>query len=123
MVNDKIVDRALELVAEGGGNYEYFFSQLKSPDWIAPLSEQGEVFPIPPMQYPKPAPFVFLTGQRGTTSFEWPIRPPEQVFNALTTKVYESSNYIVHQILLEIAINLPVGVLTRDREIGESLGL
>ncbi len=40
MVTDELVDRALELVARGGGNYEYFFAKLKSPDWIAPLQKK-----------------------------------------------------------------------------------
>ena len=40
MVTDEKVEKALALVAKGGGNYEYFFSKLTSPDWIAPLQRR-----------------------------------------------------------------------------------
>ena len=35
------VERAIALIQKGGGNYEYFFQQLSSPNWIEPLAKRG----------------------------------------------------------------------------------
>ncbi len=41
------VDKALELIQKGGGNYQYFFEKLSSPLWIGPLAKRGR-FDYPP---------------------------------------------------------------------------
>lgn len=47
MPSPATVARALELIGKGAANHAYFFSELKSPDWIAPLGEAG-FFKDPP---------------------------------------------------------------------------
>ena len=47
MPSPATVARALELIGKGAANHAYFFSELKSPDWIAPLGAAG-FFKDPP---------------------------------------------------------------------------
>ena len=107
MVTDDKVAKALALVEKGGGNYEYFFSKLTSPDWIEPLKKRGRFSHPPPM----------IVGDTFIRFMPWPegeylvrMAPlaPEAVFGALGEEAYESDNELVHQILLRIAAELPV---------------
>lgn len=41
MPSPTTVAKALELIGKGGVDHSYFFSQLKSPEWIGPLAEAG----------------------------------------------------------------------------------
>jgi len=106
MVNDEIVDRALALVAEGGGNYEYFFSQLSSPDWIEPLQSRGR-FSHPPGAVSEGNSVRFPRWPEGEYLNRMAPEAPERVFGALGPGCYRSDNHTVHQILLEIATKLP----------------
>ncbi|MDE2795299.1 MAG: hypothetical protein OXL34_10815 [Gemmatimonadota bacterium] len=47
MPNPATVAKALELIEQGAENHSYFFSKLKSPEWIEPLVEAG-FFKDPP---------------------------------------------------------------------------
>lgn len=106
MVTKQMVDRALALVAAGGGNYEYFFSHLNSPDWIEPLKECGR-FSHPPDA---------ISNEHGLRLPGWPEGEylnrmasivPEAVYNALPKKCFESNNHRVHEVILQIAAKLP----------------
>src|SRR5579862_5165431 len=107
MVTDEMVAKALALVEKGGGNYEYFFSKLTSPEWIEPLKKKGRFSHPPPM----------IVGDTFIRLMPWPegeylvrMAPlaPEAVFGALGNEAYESDNELVHQILLRIAAELPL---------------
>ena len=50
MPTDAQVDKALELIQKGGGNYEYFFGKLSDPAWIGPLSKRGRFNHPPPIE-------------------------------------------------------------------------
>jgi len=106
MLSDTIVDRALVLVAEGGGNYEYFFSQLKTPDWIAPLNERGR-FSHPPDAISEGGYIRFPGWPEGEYLLRMAAQAPNDVFGVLTAECFASSNNVVHEILVGIAAKLP----------------
>jgi hypothetical protein len=106
VVTDELVERALAVVAEGGGNYEYFFAKLTSPDWIAPLQKRGRFLHPPPaisdgtyLRFPGWPEGAYLTRMA-------PVAP-DAVFSVIDAACYESDNHNVHQTLLEIAAELP----------------
>lgn len=41
MLDSKLVKRAIEQISKRAANYEYFFDQLGSPEWIEPLAAEG----------------------------------------------------------------------------------
>src|SRR5215207_2844048 len=45
--SQEVVQKALAEIRKRPANYEYFFDQLRSPDWIQPLFENG-LFQNPP---------------------------------------------------------------------------
>jgi hypothetical protein len=47
MPSQEVVQKALAEISKRPANYEYFFDQLRSPDWIQPLFENG-LFQKPP---------------------------------------------------------------------------
>jgi hypothetical protein len=106
VVSEEIVDRALALVAEGGGNYEYFFSQLNSPDWIEPLRQRGR-FLHPPDAVSDGQYLRFPGWPEGEYLNRMAAIAPEAVHNALTTTWFASTNHNVHQLLLQIGAKLP----------------
>ena len=107
MVTDELVDRALKLVAERGGNYEYFFAKLTSPDWIDPLQKRGRFSHPPPALFE--GNYVRFPGwPEGNYLTRMAPIAPEAVFDAIDPSSYDSDNHYVHQILLEIAAGLTV---------------
>jgi hypothetical protein len=107
MVTDEVVEKALELVSKGGGNYQYFFGKLNSPDWIAPLQKKGR-FSHPPVAIVEETSIRFPRWPEGEYLVRMAPLAPDLVFGAIDVKVYESDNHYVHQILLQIAAELPV---------------
>lgn len=105
-VTDELVDRALELVAESGGNYEYFFAKLTSPDWIAPLQRKGR-FSHPPQAILHETYIRHPEWPEGSYLARMAPLAPKAVFDAIDRATYKSDNHYVHQIILEIAAELP----------------
>lgn len=112
MVTDDLVDKALEVVARGGGNYEYFFAKLNSPDWITPLQKRGR-FSHPPAAIVEKTSIRFPGWPEGEYLIRMAPIAPEAVFAAIDAKSYESDNHFVHQILLQVAAELPVDLAAR----------
>jgi len=107
VVTDELVDRALELVAERGGNYEYFFAKLASPDWIGPLQKRDR-FSHPPPALVEGKYLRFPGWPEGNYLTRMAPIAPAAVFGAIDPSSYDSDNHYVHQILLEIAAGLTV---------------
>jgi hypothetical protein len=107
MVNEELVDQALKIVAERGGNYEYFFAKLASPDWIAPLQKRGR-FSHPPPAISDGTSLRFPGWPEGNYLTRMAPIAPQAVFGAIDLASYDSDNHYVHQILLEIAAGLTV---------------
>src|SRR5262245_39748326 len=47
MVSNEVIKKAVDLLIKKPETYSYFFDNLKSPDWIGPLSDRG-FFAHPP---------------------------------------------------------------------------
>ena len=47
MISEETIKKALTLIEKRTTNYEYFFRQLKSADWIIPFKNKG-YFSKPP---------------------------------------------------------------------------
>ncbi len=107
MVTDELVDKALEVIKKGGENYQYFFAQLNSPEWIAPLQKRGR-FSHPPAAIIEKTSIRFPRWPEGEYLIRMAPIAPEAVFAAIDAKSYESDNHYVHQALLQIAAELPV---------------
>jgi hypothetical protein len=112
MVTDEMVAKALALVEKGGGNYEYFFSKLTSPEWIEPLKKNGR-FSYPPPMIVGDTFIRFMPWPEGEYLVRMAPLAPEAVFGALGNEAYESDNELVHQILLRIAAELPVDLAAK----------
>src|SRR5271166_4081088 len=106
MVTDEVVEKALALVAKGGGNYEYFFGKLTSPDWIAPLQRKGR-FSHPPETVVGDNYIQFPPWPEGDYLVRMAPLAPQAVFDAIEAVAYASDNELVHQVLLQIAAELP----------------
>ncbi|MGB8890408.1 MAG: hypothetical protein WCC87_27020 [Candidatus Korobacteraceae bacterium] len=115
MVTDEKVAKALELVAKGGGNYEYFFSKLTSPDWITPLQKKGR-FSHPPEMVVGENTIHFPPWPEGDYLLRMAPLAPEAVFGAIEHVAYESNNELVHQLLLQIAAELPMNLAVQVTE-------
>lgn len=112
MVTDELVDKALEVVAKGGANYQYFFAKLNSPDWIEPLRKRGR-FSHPPPAIVDNTSIRFPRWPEGEYLIRMAPVAPEAVFATIDANSYESGNHYVHQILLQIAAELPADLAAR----------
>lgn len=115
MVTDELVDKALQVVAKGGGNYEYFFAKLNSPDWIVPLQKRGR-FSHPPQAVIEKTSIRFPRWPEGEYLVRMAPIAPAAVFAAIEENTYESDNHYVHQVLLHIAAELPVDLAAHVAE-------
>lgn len=107
MPSPEVVQRALETIRKGRAHYEYFFENLTSPGWLAPLAEAG-FFKHPPA----------ARREGDTISF---VSWPESRYLARMAKVPgaasavlevamgvpETDNVYVHEDLVETACGLP----------------
>lgn len=101
------VDKAIELIQRGGGNYEYFFGQLSSPSWIAPLAERGRFNHPPALERVSEEAYRIPPWPEGQYLLRVAGAAPEEVAKAIGADCYNSDNPIVHTLLLEIATVLP----------------
>ena len=106
MPSTEEVEKILELIGKRTANYDHFFSNLNSVDWLEPLKKKG-FFSKPP---------VPIKHADSMVSFPfWPeskylarvaSKAPNQVFNILKG-ISETDNVRVHEDLVEIATKLP----------------
>jgi hypothetical protein len=106
VVTDELVDRALAIVAEGAANYHYFFGSLQSPDWISPLKRR-ERFSNPPPAEIRDDSIRFPPWPEGEYLLRMASKSPQEVFNAINEKWYQSDNHSIHDLILRIAAELP----------------
>ena len=109
MVTEELVDKALQLVAKSGGNYEHFFANLNSPDWIPFLQKRGR-FSHPPPAIIEGNYVRFPRWPEGEYLIRMAPIAPDAVFAAIDAQSYESNNYYVHEVLLRIGAELPVNL-------------
>jgi hypothetical protein len=106
VVTDELVDRALRIVAEGAANYHYFFANINSPDWIAPLKRRGR-FSNPPPAENRSDSIRFPPWPEGEYLLRMAPQSPQEVFEAINQEWHESDNHSVHDLILRIATELP----------------
>ena len=85
MPSAESIARALELIAKGRSQYDYFFDNLEDPAWIAPLLKEGF--------FTSPRPPVVVSGE-GTMHPYWPesqylLRMAERAPGAVAAAVRE----------------------------------
>src|SRR5271163_925969 len=106
MPTEAQVDKALELIQKGGGNYEYFFSKLSDPAWIEPLSKRGRFNHPPPIERIGDM-FRLPRWPEGDYLLRMAETSPREVAAAIEPVCFESDNPLVHQLLVDIAARLP----------------
>jgi hypothetical protein len=108
MITAEIAKQALDSIKRTV-DYEYFFSQLKSPEWIRPLWSQG-MFSSPrepvederTIQFPFWPESQYLLRMAAAGSDE-----TKQLIAEIALKIPETKNVRIHEDLAEIAILLP----------------
>jgi hypothetical protein len=106
MPNEAQVDKALELIQKGAGNYEYFFEKLADSAWIEPLARRGR-FSHPPAVERIGNMFRMPRWPEGDYLLRMAGEAPEAVAAAIEPVCFESDNPLVHQLLVDIAAKLP----------------
>jgi hypothetical protein len=105
MISREILEEALNVIARGYSQYEYFFDKLDSSEWIAPLTTEG-FLKVPP-----------CPEQMGESGFwvRWPEsnylqrvaeQSPEEV-SSIFERMSETDNPFVHSDLLKAALKMP----------------
>ena len=107
MLRAEIVQRALETIRKGRAQYEDFFDNLTSADWVAPLAEAG-FFRSPPRAH----------REGDTVSFSvWPesrylariagASGAARVVLEAALGIPQTDNVLVHEDLVDVACGLP----------------
>jgi hypothetical protein len=118
MPTEAQVDKALELIQKGGGNYEYFFGKLSDPAWIGPLSRRGRFKHPPPIERVGNM-FRLPRWPEGDYLLRMAEISPNEVAAAIDPVCFESNNPLIHQLLVDIAAKLP-SELARDLTVRET---
>lgn len=110
MIDRDVVRKALSSI-QRRSEYEYFFSKLSSPDWIAPLYEEG-YFKQPPLAVREGDYIRFPSWPEGEFLARVASAAPEQAARVLL-KVETSDNALVHSVLVDIALKVPIQTATK----------
>jgi len=111
MVSPEVVEKALKEIRKRDANYQYFFSQLKSPDWIEPLFNQGMFQrPLSPKREGDLISFPFWP----ESSYLARMAPeaPQAVLD-VALKIPDTGNVRVHEDLAEAAYGMPADLAAR----------
>ena len=106
MPSPEAVKRALVLIQKRAVNHAYFFSELKTPDWIEPLRAAG-LFADPPPPRIEGDLISFPRWPESEYLARMASHAPEQV-GAIILRLPVTENTSVHQDLARAAIHLPV---------------
>lgn len=111
MPDPKLVKRALAEISKRSANYEYFFDQLTSPDWIEPLrAERFFSSPPPPRKEDQWISFPLWPESR------YLARVADQASDLVLEVILsipETDNTRVHEDFAEAASRMPVGAAAR----------
>jgi hypothetical protein len=110
MPNRELVKKALKAI-ERPVDFEFFFDELKSPEWLEPLAEE-RVFdkPYPPVEekewisFPIWPPSRYLARMAG--------QAPDKVAD-LALRIPETKNVRIHEDLVDAALAMPAGIAQR----------
>ena len=111
MPSPATVAKALELIERGAENHSYFFSKLKSPEWIEPLVEAGFFKDPPPrrehgdyVSYPMWSESKYLERMAAVA--------PTQVARVIG-QIPDTDNISVHEDLARAAVHLEARSMAR----------
>jgi hypothetical protein len=111
-VNEKEIDRALQLITRRGANLAFFFDAIRDPVWLGPLDRAG-YFLNPPSAQPAGEGFIMFP-------FWWPMVFLKRVASVVPDRVVEillkiprTNNPRVFDGITEIAAGLPPHLATR----------
>jgi hypothetical protein len=105
MISEAIIQQAVGKIRDYGANYIYFFQSLQSPDWVAPLWDQG-FFKNPPPPIRQGAGISYPLWVETQYLVRIAAKTPELVA-AVVSAMAETENVRVHRDVLEIANKLP----------------
>lgn len=105
MPNPEIIKKALNEILKRSVNYEYFFDQLKSPEWIEPLRNEG-MFQHPPPPERKEDYISFPFWPESRYLVRMASKSPERVLEVILN-IPETENVRVHEDLAEAACAMP----------------
>lgn len=111
MLNPEIIKTALNEIRKRSVNYEYFFDQLKSPEWIEPLNSEG-MFQHPPSPEQKEDYISFPFWPESRYLVRMASKSPEHVLEVIL-KIPETQNVRVHEDLAEAACAMPPKLAAR----------
>lgn len=101
----EVIKKALHEIRKRGVNYEYFFNELKSPDWIEPLLNEGMFqHPPPSKQEGDYISFPFWPESRYLARMA-PLAP--ELVLKVALKIPETENFRVHADLADAACAMP----------------
>lgn len=104
-IDPEVIKSAIDEISKRRANYEYFFNQLKSPDWIRPLSEKG-FFKKPPQVERIDNNLRFPPWPESDYLARMAEHAPELVQNILIN-IPGTDNVSVHEDILDAACAMP----------------
>lgn len=105
MIKQETVKKAIELLRKRSTNIEYFFDQLKSPDWIMPLLAEG-MFKEPPPPQVEEGYVSFPSWAESQYLARMAAISPEIVLDVIRQIPY-TENVHVHEDLVDAACAMP----------------
>lgn len=104
MPSPAAVAKALELIERGAENHSYFFSKLKSPEWIEPLVEAGFFKDPPPPR--KHGDYVSYPTWPESKYLERMARVAPTQVARVVGEIPDTDNITVHEDLARAAVHL-----------------
>lgn len=104
MPSEVDVQRALELLSQSA-NYQYFFEQLDSPDWIEPLADHG-FFKHPPTPIRQGTTIRFPFWVESSYLARMAVHVPDLVASIIAA-IPETENTRVHEDIIDAACGMP----------------
>jgi hypothetical protein len=110
VIDPNVVDRAVALI-KNAAEYEYFFNNLTSPDWIQPLKERG-FFKNPPEPQEENGYIWFPPWPESRYLARMAGSAPKVVINIIL-EVPENQNVRVQEDFIDAALQMPASFATK----------
>ena len=113
MPKQDVVNRAVLEIRKGFAQYQYFFDNLSSPDWLEPLSHEGFFTkPLKPEREGDYIRFAIWPESRYLVRMSEISEAQEKVLK-ITLGIPDSENSRVHDDIADIALSLPPALAAR----------
>ncbi|HEY6806144.1 MAG TPA: hypothetical protein VI306_21370 [Pyrinomonadaceae bacterium] len=111
MIQPDLVQKALTTIRKRQADYEYFFSQLKTPVWIKPLKEAG-MFGAPPTPRPEGEYISFPRWPESEYLARMAAQAPDVVLEVIL-EMPITENVRVNEDLIDAALSMPPQLATK----------